>query len=71
MDTTKTAIERATELAFSGQYASLAHVVLQLQREGFATFQIAHSSLGVRLHNAIAQATSVEAAPHVKLVSSH
>jgi hypothetical protein len=56
MDTTKSAIERAFELARSGQASSLAELRAMIKAEGYSLHQITGPSLGRQLRNLITKA---------------
>ncbi|HYD45216.1 MAG TPA: hypothetical protein VEA79_08130 [Phenylobacterium sp.] len=55
-----TALERAFELAKSGDYATVSEVTRQLKAEGFATSQITGPSLGKQLRELCAQAVAAK-----------
>ena len=56
MDGSKTALERAFELAKSGKVASVTHLRAQIKNEGYTHQQIDGPVLGRQLRNLIAKA---------------
>jgi hypothetical protein len=56
MDPNKTPLERAFELAGSGQYESIAKIKRELGREGFVTDQLQGRALTRQLNDIIRQA---------------
>ena len=56
MDTTKTVIERAFDLARSGRASSLAELRTMIKSEGYSLHQITGPALGRQLRDLIAKA---------------
>lgn len=56
-----TALERAFELAKSGDYATVSDLTKQLKSEGFATSQITGPSLSKQLRELCAEAVAAKA----------
>ena len=62
MDTTKSALERAFELARSGRASSLAELRAMIKAEGYSLSQITGPSLGRQLRNLIVKAKATTGA---------
>jgi hypothetical protein len=65
MDTNKTSLERAFDLAKSGNCANLTHIIIRVRREGYDSFQIEGPSLKKQLALLIAEAKSTNATRHI------